>query len=140
MEILLYDTMEDTMTALSIEAKNLINDIHPGLIASASTTGQPNVSIAGSFRVLDDEHLAFADIHSPRTTANLEANRQAAGSPVGVCAIVFDPATRHGCRVWGTAEVLSSGEILDKMNEALAARNMHAKHVVVIGVNEFVTF
>jgi uncharacterized protein len=133
MEILLYDTMEDTMTALSIEAKNLINDIHPGLIASASTTGQPNVSIAGSFRVLDDEHLAFADIHSPRTTANLEANPQ-------VCAIVFDPATRHGCRVWGTAQVLSSGEILDKMNEALAARNMHAKHVVVIGVNEFVTF
>ena len=121
------------MTTLSTDAKNLISSMHPGLIASANADGQPNISAAGSFRVLDDEHLVFADIASPRTVANLQANPQ-------VCAIVFDPATRHGCRVWGTAEVLSSGEILDKMNEALAPRNMHAKHVVVIGVNEFATF
>ena len=100
---------------------------------SANATGQPSVSIAGSFRVLDDEHLMFADIASPRTVANLEANPQ-------VCGIVFDPANRHGCRVWGTAAVLSSGELFDKMNADLAARKMQARHVVVITVNEFTTF
>ena len=121
------------MTTLSTDAKNLISSMHPGLIASANTEGQPNISAAGSFRVLDDEHLVFADIASPRTVANLQANPQ-------VCAIVFDPATRHGCRVWGKADVQSAGEVLDKMNTELATRKMHAKHVVVISVHEFVTF
>ena len=94
------------MTALSAEAKAIIAETHPGLVASADGSGRPNVSAKGSFRVLDDEHVLFADVNSPRTIANLLENPQ-------VSAMVFDPATRHGCRVWGKAEVLDSGELFD---------------------------
>jgi len=121
------------MKTLSTEAKALIKDTSPGFIATASLTGRPNVSPKGSLRVLDDEHIVFADIHSPNTIANLTDNPQ-------VAALVFDPATRHGCRVWGSAEVLSSGELFDRTNLELANRNMHANHIVVVGVDDFVVF
>ena len=62
------------MTKLSEEAKALIKDTHPGFIATASASGRPNVSLKGSLRVLDDEHIVFADIHSPNTIANLVEN------------------------------------------------------------------
>jgi len=64
------------MATLSAEAKSLIAEIHPGLVATASKTGQPNVSAKGTFRVLDDEHVLFADVNSPRTMANLAENPQ----------------------------------------------------------------
>jgi uncharacterized protein len=121
------------MTTLSAEAKALIAETHPGFIATADKAGMPNVSLKGSFRVLDDEHVVFANIHSPRTIANLAENPQ-------VSAMVFDPATRHGCRVWGKAQVFDAGELFDKVNAELAARKMTAHHVVVISVDDFMTF
>jgi uncharacterized protein len=121
------------MAVLSDEAKSMISSTHPGMIATADLNGRPNVSPKGSFQVLDDEHVMFADIHSPQTVANLRVNPQ-------VAAIVFDPATRHGCRVSGTAEIVSSGELFDKFNANLAARNMVAKHVVIVAVDTFATF
>jgi predicted pyridoxine 5'-phosphate oxidase superfamily flavin-nucleotide-binding protein len=121
------------MAILSDEAKQFIQAVHPGMVATASKDGMPNVSPKGSFHVVDDEHVAFANIHSPRSMANIAENPQ-------VSAIVFDPSTRHGCRIWGTAEVLSSGELLDRINANLAARKMQASDVVVISVDEFVTF
>jgi hypothetical protein len=121
------------MTKLSEEAKGLIKDTHPGFIATASASGKPNVSIKGSLRVLDDEHVAFADVHSPGTIANLVENPW-------VAAIVFEPSTRHGCRVWGKAEILSSGDLFDRTNVELASRNMKANHLVVVTVEEFVVF
>jgi predicted pyridoxine 5'-phosphate oxidase superfamily flavin-nucleotide-binding protein len=124
---------EKPMTALSAEAKAIIAQTHPSLVATADGAGRPNVSAKGSFRVLDDEHVLFADVHSPRTIANLLENPQ-------VSAIVLDPATRHGCRVWGKAEVLDSGVLFDRVNGELAARKMQAKHVVVVSVDEYLTF
>jgi uncharacterized protein len=121
------------MTVLSAEAKTLIADVHPAFIATADKQGKPNVSAKGSFRVHDDEHVLFADVNSPRTIANLEENPQVSG-------IVLDPATRHGCRVWGRAQVFASGDLFEGVNRALAARNMQAKHVVLIAVDEYVTF
>ena len=121
------------MTILSEEAKGLIKDIHPGFIATASHSGRPNVSPKGSFRVLDDEHVVFADIHSPNTIANLSENPQ-------VSAMVFDPATRHGCRIWGDAELYSSGDLFDRINTELSNRNMQARHIVVVNVKEFIVF
>jgi uncharacterized protein len=121
------------MAILSNEAKTLIASIHPGMVATADASGRPNVSPKGSFMVLDDEHVAFADVHSPHTIANLRLNPQ-------VSAIVYDAATRHGCRVWGSAEILTAGEVFDKINTGLAARNMKANHVVVVAVDEYLTF
>jgi predicted pyridoxine 5'-phosphate oxidase superfamily flavin-nucleotide-binding protein len=121
------------VTSLSTEAKSFIAEIHPGLIATADKSGRPNVSPKGTFRALDDEHVVFADIASPQTLANIKENPQ-------VSAIVFDPATNHGCRIWGRAEILSSGELLERFNRDLAGRNLQAKHVIVVAVDEFRTF
>lgn len=121
------------MAILSAEAKALIAEIHPGFIATADAQGKPNVSAKGTFRVQDDEHVLFADVSSPRTIANLLANPQVSG-------IVLDPATRHGCRIWGRAEVITSGDLLDGVNRVLVERNIQAKHVVLITVEEHATF
>ena len=121
------------MAILSDEAKSLIAQHRPGFIATSDENGRPNVSPKGSFQVLDDEHVLFADVNSPRTIANLRQNPQAS-------AIVFDPDTNHGCRVWGTTEIVDSGEVFDRMNTVLATMNMQAKHVVIVAVDDFLTF
>ena len=121
------------MAKLTDEAKKMIAEHGPALIATASRQGKPNVSIKGSFRVLDDEHVVFADIASPRTMANLRENPQLA-------AIVFDPSTRKGCRIWGKAEIVDSGELFDSMSAAFAAKKMEVKHLVKVTIEDAVTF
>ena len=105
------------MTILSSEAKAMIASTRPAMVATADMSGRPDVSPKGSFQMLDDEHMLFADINSPHTIANLQVNPY-------LCAIVLDPAARHGCRIWGKAQILDSGEIFDRVNSQLAARNM----------------
>jgi hypothetical protein len=121
------------MAKLTGEAKKIIGEFGPALIATASKGGKPNVSVKGSFRVLDDEHVVFADIASPRTIANLRENPQ-------LSAIVFDPSTRKGCRIWGGAEILDSGALFDSMVREFAARKMKVKHLVKVTVEEVATF
>ncbi|MFC2020791.1 pyridoxamine 5'-phosphate oxidase family protein [Chloroflexota bacterium] len=121
------------MAKLSEEAKKIIDEVHPGFIATTDKDGKPNVSPKGSFRVLDDEHVAFNDVSSPRTIANLKDNPQ-------LSAIVFDPATRKGCRIWGTAEILDSGELFDSISADFADRGRKLNNVVKITVEQAATF
>ncbi len=121
------------MAKLTEEVKKIIGDVHPALVATAGKDGKPNVSPKGSFRVLDDEHVAFNDSASPRTITNLRENPQ-------LSAIVFDPATHKGCRIWGKAEILDSGELFDKAAAEATARGRPFNHLVKIAVEEVVTF
>ncbi len=121
------------MALLSQEAKTMIASTRPAMVATADASGKPNVSAKGSFQVLDDEHVLFADVNSPHTVANLRVNPY-------LSAIVLDPATRHGCRIWGKADIFTSGALFDRINTELAARKMPAKHVVVVAVDNYVTF
>lgn len=122
------------MAKLSEEAKKAIGELGPSLVATASKDGKPNVSLKGSFRVLDDEHILFADIASPRTTANLRENPQ-------LSAIVFNAATRKGCRIWGKAVgILDSGNLFDTISAEYSAKGMKVKHVVKVKVDEVITF
>lgn len=118
---------------MSEEVKAAIAENNPRLVATASKAGKPNVSAKGSLRVLDDEHLVFADIRSPRTIANLKENPQ-------VAVFCLNPSTRKGCRIWGRAEVMSSGELFDQVSRELGARNMKANNVVKIAVEEAIAF
>ena len=118
---------------LTEEAKKVIGELGPGLIATASKDGKPNVSPKGSFRVLDDEHVVFADIRSPRTIANLRENSQ-------LSAMVFDRSTRKGCRIWGNAEILNSGELFDAVSAEYTAKGMKVNNLVKVKVEEVVTF
>ncbi|MCX6012091.1 MAG: pyridoxamine 5'-phosphate oxidase family protein [Chloroflexi bacterium] len=121
------------MAKLSEEAKKAIKEIHPALVATASNAGKPNVSAKGSLFILDDEHIVFAHIASPRTVANLKENPQ-------VAIICLDNSTRKGCRVWGKAEVLDSGSLFDKMVADLAGKKMQVKSIIKIAVMEVETF
>jgi len=121
------------MAKLTEEAKKIIKELGPALVATASKDGKPNVSVKGSFRVLDDEHVVFADIASPRTTANLRENPRLA-------AIVFNPSARKGCRIWGRAEIVDSGKLFDSMSAEFAAKKMNVRHLVKVTVEEVATF
>ena len=121
------------MTKLTDEAKKAIAEIRPSLVATANSTGKPNVSAKGSFRVLDDEHVVFADIASPRTVANIRQNPQ-------VAVICLDAAARKGCRIWGQGSILDSGELFDQLTAEYAEKNMAVKNVVKVAVEEVETF
>ena len=121
------------MTKLTNKAKKAIAEIHPSLLATANRTGKPNVSAKGSMRVLDDDHVVFADIASPRTVANIRENPQ-------VAVICLDATARKGCRIWGQGTILNSGEIFDQLAAEYAKKNMEVKNVVKVAVEEVETF
>jgi uncharacterized protein len=119
---------------LTEEAKKVIETVRPSLVATASKTGKPNVSAKGSIQVLDDEHLTFVDVASPRTINNLRENPQ-------VAVICLDITTRKGCRVWGRGEIISAGELFNKVAAAMAARSPRkVNNVVKITVEEVEIF
>jgi predicted pyridoxine 5'-phosphate oxidase superfamily flavin-nucleotide-binding protein len=117
------------MGNLTDSIKETIAEIRPGIIATVSGDGIPNVSAKGSLRVLDDDHLVFADISSPRTIANLKENPN-------LSVLVVHPKTMKGCRIWGKGEVLSSGELFDRMTQEFADRNLKVNNIVRITVEE----
>ena len=121
------------MAKLSEEVKNIIREVQPALVATASKDGKPNVSPKGSFSVLDDEHVIFIEGGRLHTLANLRENPQ-------LSAIVYNAATRQGCRIWGKAEILESGELFDTLAAQSAARGMTVQHVVKVAVEEAATF
>jgi len=118
---------------MSQEVKNAVAKCSPALVATVNKDGKPNVSAKGSLRVIDDEHLLFADIHSPRTITNLKENPQ-------VAVICLNPATRKGCRIWGKAEIMTSGDLFDQMTKEYAGKSMKVNHVVKITVDEALGF
>jgi predicted pyridoxine 5'-phosphate oxidase superfamily flavin-nucleotide-binding protein len=118
---------------MSAEVKKAIVECTPALVATADKAGKPNVSAKGSLRVLDDEHLVFVDTRSPHTIANLRENPQ-------VSIICLNPKERKGCRIWGKAEIITSGDLFNQWTKELAARNMKVNHVVKITVDESISF
>src|SRR6266498_5771292 len=84
----------------------------PGWVATASTGGMPNIAIKGSLRVLDDEHLMFADLFSQKTRKNLEENPQ-------VAVMVYDDQARKGYSLKGTVELISQGPLYYQTLEML---------------------
>jgi len=117
------------MARLSEEVKAMIAEIRPGIIATASKDGKPNVSAKGSFRVLDDDHVVFADINSPRTMTNLKENPY-------VSILVVHPRTLKGCRIWGKGEIITSGPLFDQLNKEFLGKGLKVNHVVKITVDK----
>jgi predicted pyridoxine 5'-phosphate oxidase superfamily flavin-nucleotide-binding protein len=102
----------------------------PGWVATASKNGMPNIAIKGSMRVLDDEHLMFADLFSLKTRKNLEENPQ-------VAVMVYDNDSRKGYCLKGRAEMIAQGPLFDQMSEAIKKMPMPLpppKYVVRITV------
>ncbi len=86
---------------IGAEARRIIKEFPLGVVASVSAQGVPMASPKGTFLVLDDTTLAFGDIRSPGTRANLEFN--------AACEVVFvDVFRRKGVRVQGHGEVVAA--------------------------------
>ena len=116
---------------LTADMKRLVGDQPLGFVATISPDGTPNVAPKGTFAVIDDRTLAFADIRSPQTTRNLKANPRLEVNFV-------DPFVRKGYRISGTARLVNRGEtaferILAKLRSSFAAR---VRTVVVVTVEK----
>lgn len=83
-----------------------------GWVATAAKDGTPNLSIKGSLRQLDDEHLVFADIFSMKTRRNLQENPK-------VAIMVYDEPSRRGIALKGSVEMVASGPLYDQTVEGI---------------------
>ena len=96
------------MVTITEEIKNFVNFQKLGYVATVSIDHTPNLSPKGTITVLDESHIAFADIQSPKTVENLKHNPS-------IEINVVDPFSRKGYRFKGIAEIISSGDKFDKI-------------------------
>lgn len=86
---------------ITAEAARIIRDFPLGIIATVTVDGRPAASPKGTFLVLDDMTIAYGDIRSPGTRANLNKTPMAE--------VVFvDPFRRKGVRLSGNTEVIET--------------------------------
>jgi len=111
------------MAKLTEEAKQAIGNLRPSLVATASKTGKPNISIKGLLHVLDDEHVILADAASPRVVADIHDNGQ-------VAIICFAVPGRKGCLVYE----------FDRVAAEFDKSNIKVRNVVRVTVEEVETF
>lgn len=88
---------------LTQQMKDTVEKQRLGFVASVSEAGEPNVSPKGTFVVVDDQTLAFGDIRSPGTVANLRR------SPAVEVNFV-DPIRRKGFRAKGSASMAATAK------------------------------
>ncbi len=88
---------------LTPEMQKLIADHSAGMVATIDAEGAPAVSPKATFVVLDERSLAYGNIRSPGTAANLRAR-----PAVEVCFI--DVLTRRAVRAAGTGEIIAKAD------------------------------
>jgi len=120
------------MVKLTEEAKRLIVEFVPVFVATANKDGKPNVAPKGPLRILDDEHIIFAEMGRFYTLANLRENPQ-------LSVIAFDHSTSKGCRIWGKAKIIYSGNLFETISTELTTYEK-IKYLVEVTVEEVVTF
>lgn len=114
---------------LTEDMKRVVREQRLAYVATVSADGHPNVSPKGSFTVWDDSHLVFADIESPNTIRNLNAN--------GLTEVnVVDPFTRKGYRFQGKATVLRSGDVYWKVIEHYKSEGADIRRVRAVAMIE----
>lgn len=94
------------MAILTEDMRQMVAHLRLCYVATVTPDGKPNLSPKGSLRVIDDGHLAFADIMSPSTIRNLRSNPYIEVNMV-------DPFLRRGYRFKGVCEVVTEGETFD---------------------------
>jgi uncharacterized protein len=119
---------------LSDDMKRVVLEQRLGFAATVCADGTPNLSPKGTTTILDDEHLLFADIHSPGTVRNLEQNPS-------IELNIVDPIVRKRYRFKGSAQAHRSGETYEHGLRLLAERGYNAsrervKTIVVVRVEQ----
>ena len=96
------------MVIITEEIKNFVNFQKLGYVATVSSDNTPNLSPKGTIMILNESHLAFADIQSPKTVENIRHNPS-------IEINVVDPFSRRGYRFKGIAEIITSGDKFDEI-------------------------
>ena len=96
------------MVVITEEIKNFVNFQKLGYVATVSRDNTPNLSPKGTIMILNESHLAFADIQSPKTVENIRYNPS-------IEINVVDPFSRRGYRFKGIAEIITSGDKFDEI-------------------------
>ena len=89
------------MTKLTEPMKRLIATYSAGAVATTNEDGTPAVSPKATFVVIDDEQVAFGNIRSPGTVANIRARPD-------VEVNFIDVLTRRAVRVKGRAAIVET--------------------------------
>lgn len=98
-------------------------------VATASPDGLPNATPKGTVQLIDDEHLVFADLFSLKTRENLQKNPK-------VAVTVVDEKTHKGYQLKGSAELVDSGSLFDRIVEQLKGKPLpRPKYVIKITVD-----
>jgi len=121
------------MQLLTQDIKEFVNKTKLGFIATVCPDGTPNLSPKGTTIVWDEDHLAFADIHSPGTVQNLLLNH-------AIEINIVDVFTRKGYRFKGTARVFSEGEVFNKVISSYgeAALKYKINNIVLVKVERVI--
>ena len=119
------------MVVITEEIKNFVNFQKLGYVATVSIDNTPNLSPKGTIMVLDESHIAFANIQSPKTVKNLQYN-----SSIEIN--VVDPFSRRGYRFKGIAGVISSGDKFDKiiLHYKMSGVKSSIKSVILIKIEK----
>jgi hypothetical protein len=116
---------------LTPEQKTLIANHPAGMVATVNDDGTPSVSPKATFVILNDTTLAFGNIRSPGTLANIRKR-----PAVEVCFI--DVVLRTAVRVTGSATLLARRDAPTEIREAFEAGwgpfHEHMTHYVQIDV------
>ncbi len=117
------------MGILTEEMRRVVSEQKLGFIATVCPDGSPNLSPKGTTAVWADDHLIFADIHSPNTVENLRRNP-------AIEINVVDPFVRKGYRFKGVAKLLDSGPEFDQAVDFYRRRGttFPIKTIVIIDV------
>ncbi|MEM7317447.1 MAG: pyridoxamine 5'-phosphate oxidase family protein [Pseudomonadota bacterium] len=91
---------------LTAGTRDLIAKFPLGFVATVTAQGRPAVSPKGTFLVLDDTTIAFGEIRSPGTLANLAHRAEAEVN-------FIDQWKRKGVRIRGAARVVDPGVEFD---------------------------
>ncbi len=87
---------------ISPELATIIKNYPAGAVASINDDGSPSVSPKATFVVINDVTLAFGDIRSPGTVANLKLRPQTEIN-------FIDVLCRRAARIKGTARIIPRG-------------------------------
>jgi predicted pyridoxine 5'-phosphate oxidase superfamily flavin-nucleotide-binding protein len=122
------------MEIISKEIKEFVNKEKLGFIATVCPDGTPNLSPKGTTIAWDDEHLAFADIHSPGTVSNLRVNPS-------IEINIVDIFSRKGYRFKGAAEILSEGLLFSEILSyyRTAGSNHSINNIILVKVERILS-
>jgi hypothetical protein len=115
------------MGVITADMRRIVEEQKLGFVASVCPDGTPNLSPKGTTAVLDDDHIVFADICSPRTVANLRAKP-------AVEINVVDPLSRKGFRFKGAARIVDDGPELEALLDFYRARGSASEKRCVVVV------